>query len=100
MKKYLLGIVAMVLAIGFSAFTDQKSKAPASGEKWFVFNGVDPADLGDATKYSLDGTGSSPSVCPTDVSSSYRCQIEAMPVGSPALPDLNTIIDERKRTTP
>lgn len=100
MKKYLLGIIAVVLAIGFSAFTGEKSKAPASGEKWFVFNGVDPTDLGDATKYSLDGMGNSPSVCPTDITSDYRCEIQAVPTGSPSRPDLLTIIDERKRTTP
>jgi|SRR5688572_2410991 len=101
MKNYLTGIIAIVLAIGFSAFNSEPAKkTPSTGEKWFVFNGTDPTDLGDATKYSLDGNGSTPTICPFDVSSPYRCQILAMPTGSPEVPVLSTITDERKRTTP
>ena len=101
MKKYLMGFIAVILAIGFSAFNAQEPKKTSpTGEKWFVFQGVDPADLGDATKYALDGNGSSPTVCPVDVSSPYRCQILAMPTGSPSRPDLATIIEDRRRTTP
>ena len=102
MKKYLLGIVAIVLAISFSAFTIEKNRTPkaTSGEVWFVFNGTDPTDLNDASKYSLDQNGSAPSVCPTNTSSPYRCEILATPSGSPSMPVLGSIIDERKRATP
>ena len=96
-----MGFIAVVLAIGFSAFNMQEEKkAPPTGEKWFVFQGVDPTDLGDATKYALDGLGASPTYCPTDIISDYRCEILAVPTGSPSRPNLSTIIDERKRTTP
>jgi hypothetical protein len=101
MKKYLLGIVAVLLAIGFSAFSNAgKNTKPVSGEQWFVFDGTDPGDLGNPAMYSLDGNGSTPTVCPTDVTSAYRCEILAQPTGSPAVPVLSTKIGERKRTTP
>jgi hypothetical protein len=102
MKKYLLGIIAIVLAVGFSAFTIAKQNEPTkalAGEKWFVFNGTAPDDLNDPSMYSLDGDGSSPTVC-TSTTLTYRCEILAQPTGSPAEPILNTIIDERKRSTP
>ncbi len=101
MKKYLLGIVAVALAIGFSAFTVNKKESPKAlaGEKWFVFDGTAPDDLNDPAMYSLDGTGSSPTVC-TSTTLTYRCEILAQPTGSPSRPVLNTIIDERKRSTP
>ena len=100
MKKYLMGFIAVVLAIGFSAFNSEPAKkAPLSGEVWFVFNGT-PAETGDETKYSIDGSGSAPTVCPTDVSSAYRCEIFAVPTGSPAVPILATQNGERKKSAP
>jgi hypothetical protein len=102
MKKYLLGIVAVILAISFSAFTTVKQNESATtlaGEKWFVFNGVSPDDLGDPSMYSLDGNGSAPTVC-TSTTLTYRCEILAQPTGSPAQPILATKIDETKRSTP
>jgi len=101
MKKYFLGILAIMLALSFSAFTPVSNhNHPNSGEKWFKFNGVDPTDLGNASKYSLDGNGSSPSVCPDDLDM-YRCEIHAIPqTGNSSLPNLSTINDETKRSTP
>ncbi len=101
MKKYLLGILAVSMAIGFSAFTVKKNESTKalSGEKWFVFNGTSPGDLNDPSMYSLDGNGSAPTVC-TSTTLAYRCEILAQPTGSPAQPILNTQIDERKRSTP
>lgn len=102
MKKYLLGIVAVILAISFSAFTIVKKNESAkalAGEKWFVFDGTSPDDLDDPSMYSLDGDGSSPTVC-TSTTLTYRCEILAQPTGSPAQPILTTIIDQRKRSTP
>ena len=101
MKKYFLGLVAIIFAIGLFSFT-KGSENPRSfaGEKWFVFNGTDPVDLNTATKYSLDGDGSSPTVC-TSTSLMYRCEIKAVPqAGDPAHPNLATIIAQRKRSTP
>lgn len=101
MKKYLLGIFAMALAIGFSAFTDKQNDSikALSGEKWFVFNGTSPGDLNDPSMYSLDGNGSAPTVC-TSTTQTYRCEILAQPTGSPAQPILSTKIGETKRNTP
>lgn len=100
MKRYFFGILAVILAVGFSAFTVKKQAPVYSGEKWFVFNGVDPTDLNDPTKYTLDGDGSNPTVC-TSTTLMYRCEIKALPQsGDPDHPDLSTIISQRKRSTP
>ena len=101
MKKYFLGIVAIIFALSFSAFTAVSNNTHAnSGEKWFKFNGVNPTDLGNASKYSLDGNGSNPTVCP-DALDMYRCEIHAIPqTGNSSLPNLSTINDETKRSTP
>jgi hypothetical protein len=100
MKKYFLGILAIVLALSFSAFTVKTDRRVNSGEKWFKFNGVDPTDLGNASKYSIDEDGSSPTVC-TDAVDMYRCEISAVPqTGNTSLPNLSTINDETKRATP
>jgi len=100
MKKYFLGIVAVILAISFSAFTtNSMTKHSLSGEKWFKFNGTDPQDLNTASKYSLDGNGSLPTIC-TSTTEMYRCEIYAVPQsGNSALPDLSTIASQTKRPT-
>ncbi|HEY0433567.1 MAG TPA: hypothetical protein VGC95_06830 [Chitinophagaceae bacterium] len=101
MKKYFLGLVAILFAIGLFSFTKGRENPKSfAGEKWFVFNGVDPTDLGNASKYSLDGDGSTNTVCPS-TSLMYRCEIKAVPqAGDPAHPNLGTIISQRKRATP
>ena len=102
MKKYVWGIIAIVLVIGFSAFSAKKQSSTLAGEKWFVFNGdpTDPGDLGDASMYSLDGTGSSPTVCQS-TTEIYRCEIFAVPqTGNTSLPNLSTIASETKKHNP
>jgi hypothetical protein len=102
MKKYLLGLSALVLAISFSAFTTYSTvKHSLAGEKWFKFNGNDPADLNDPSRYSLDLDGSFPTIC-TTTASDYRCEIYAVPqsVSAPVVPDLSTIASITKRPTP
>ncbi len=101
MKRYFLGLVAILFAIGLFSFTNGRENTRSfAGEKWFVFNGVDPTDLGNAAKYSLDGNGSTNTVC-MSTSLMYRCEIKALPQsGDPTHPDLNTIISTRKRSTP
>ena len=101
MKKFLPGLLAIIVAISLSAFTAQKHHtASFAGEKWFVFNGTDPVDLNDASKYSLDGSGSTNTVCPNDTPP-YRCEILAQPQsGNPNRPDLSSIIQEVTRNNP
>ena len=101
MKKLLPGLLAVVVAISLSAFSVQKTHtASFSGEKWFVFNGVDPDDLQDPSMYSLDGDGSAATVC-TRTDLQYRCEIFAKPSSSNSSePDLATIQSQTKRTTP
>ena len=71
-----MGIFAVVLAVGFSAFTKAPKVQKATGtEKWFHFVGSNnvPGDLTNEDKYELqDGTGEEPTDCPGD---SYRCAI-------------------------
>jgi len=100
MKKYFLGIMAAVIAITFSAFTLQSQNThPLAGEKWFKFNGTDPGDLLDANSYSLDGNGSTPTVC-SSTTDTYRCEIHAVPDSDDqSIPDLSTIQSEKKRPT-
>lgn len=101
MKKYFSGIMAIILAISFSAFTiNSTTKRPFTGEKWFIFNGTSPGDLNTPAKYSLDGNGSTPTIC-TNTTETYRCEIYAVPQsGNPSLPNLSTIALQTKRPTP
>ena len=43
MKKYFLGIVAIVLALGFSAFTTMDRKVTKSGSQSFIWHKYNPA---------------------------------------------------------
>jgi hypothetical protein len=101
MKKLLPGLFAVIVAISLSAFTMQKHhQASLSGEKWFVFNGTSPGDLNDPSMYSLDQTGSTPTVCQVR-NLAYRCEILAQPSsGNSSQPNISTKIDETKRDTP
>lgn len=47
MKKYLLGLFALVLAVGFTAFTAKKVSAKRTAVDWVLKSGVDATD-GDA----------------------------------------------------
>ena len=65
MRKYLLGIIAIVFAVAGSAFNYKESKAPASGPYYFEFTGTDQMDQGSYTKrLSQPSPGN---VCPGDV---------------------------------
>lgn len=101
MKKYLMGTFAIILAISFSSFTHMKADdTKLSGELWFHFDGTAPGDLTNASKYSLDGDGSSAMIC-TSISKPNRCEIKAQPQsGNPNLPNLSTIVDQTKRDNP
>lgn len=57
MKKYLLGLFAVVLAIGFSAFTKtENAKSSNLVSKYFLYTGGTQSVF---TNYTLDGTGES-----------------------------------------
>ena len=98
MKKYLLGIAVVLFAITTTAFvvTSKETKALQSAV-WFDFNGT-PLQIGDETKYSLDANN----VPECHVTATYRCEIKA-PVlqgSSPAMPDLDNIVDNRYKSQP
>jgi hypothetical protein len=97
MKKYLLGITAIVLAICFSAFTVPKERPSKFAAVWFDFNGTLTSQYSDATKYSLDGNNIPD--CSTTVD--FRCEIKADPQsGNPSLPNLSTIVETRYQAQP
>ncbi|MBS1656353.1 MAG: hypothetical protein JSU05_15980 [Bacteroidetes bacterium] len=90
MKRYFFGILAVILAVGFSAFTVKKQAPVYTGEKWFHFTGDnnDPDDLINPDLYELDNeTGDEPTICPS--ADTYRCEILIVPdSGDPSKPDL------------
>lgn len=64
MKKYLLGVFAVVLAVGFSAFT--KSEAPKADKKqtnvhYLIYNS---GAQGQVTSYTLSAVGAPAPSCP------------------------------------
>lgn len=95
MKKYLLGLVVVAMAITFSAFSTTNSPKPLAGEKWFQLNpGGNPNVPSD---YSLLGDGSTAPSC----TGSKVCAKLAIPNSEhEEMPDLTTTIDTRFRTTP
>ncbi len=95
MKKYLLGIIAVVFAITFSAFSNDESPRPLAGEKWFELDsGGDPNEASD---YSLHGDGSTAPTC-TGVN---VCAKLAVPNSqNPDIPNLGTAIDTKFRANP
>ena len=94
MKKYLLGIIAIILAITFNAFTSVETNKALDGEKWFQLKAN--GDAGVAADYSLYGDGSTAPSC----SGSYVCAVLAVPnAQNPGIPNLATIIDTKYRTT-
>jgi hypothetical protein len=95
MKKYLLGVVAVVLAITFSAFSKTVSPKTLAGEKWFqLAPGGNPNEPSD---YSLLGNGSTAPSC-TGVN---VCAKLAIPDSqNEDIPNLGTTIDTRFRSNP
>lgn len=82
MKKYLLGLFAIVLAIGFTAFTT--NPAPQVGQ-WYDFVGTSTSEHDDLDKYEP----ASPAECPQEV---RLCQI-FIEDGSISQGELDALID-------
>lgn len=95
MKKYLLGVIAIILAITFTAFSKTESPKSLAGEKWFqLAPGGDPNEASD---YSLFGNGSTAPTC-TGIN---VCAKLAVPNSqNPNIPNLGTTIDTRFRPNP
>lgn len=51
MKKYMFGLIAIALAIGFSAFTAPKAKDPT---QFWVYSSLDNINFDDAGKYTIE----------------------------------------------
>lgn len=85
MKKYLLGLFAVVLAVGLSAFNSQKNYKPANlVVKYFTYDAYpsdDPNDLNDPANYSPTGnSGQDELTCPDG--QTHRCGVQATDDGS------------------
>jgi hypothetical protein len=77
MKKYLLGIVAVLLAVGFSAFTQSEKKTSAPTNQNFTYNDYpDDTWVGDASHYTLISGSLSCS------GTSHRCGVSAQNDGT------------------
>ena len=95
MKKYLMGFIAVILAIGFSAFNAPSSPKALDGEKWFQLSSG--GDAGTAGDYSLYDDGSTAPGC----SGSNVCAVLAVPNSqNQNIPNLGTIIGTVYRMTP
>ncbi len=97
MKKYFLGIAAVLIAVVMTAFSNTvDTPKTLAGEKWYELNaGGNPMSAND---YSLFGDGSSAPPCPGGTT---VCAKLAVPdQQDPDIPNLNTTIDTRHRTTP
>ena len=95
MKKYLLGLVVVAIAITFSAFSTTDSSKSLAGEKWFQLNTGGNANM--PSDYSLIGDGSTAPTC----TGTLVCAKKAVPnSGNPDIPNLSTTIETRYRTTP
>lgn len=95
MKKYLLGIVVVGLAITFSAFSKPESPKALLGEKWFqLASGTDETV---ASNYSIIGDGDTAPSC----TGSHVCAKLAVPDSqNEDIPNLGSTIDIRFRETP
>jgi hypothetical protein len=75
MKKYLMGMAAIVLAVGFSAFTNMKPKPKFTDPYWFLIsNQHSPGTLvptADATFIQQSATAPTDLSCTTG--STYDC---------------------------
>ena len=71
MKKYLLGIIAIVMAITFSAFTVEKNETPERAMQNYSYNDYpNDANINDPTHYTQVVTLS----C---IGSAHRCGVKA-----------------------
>ena len=90
-----MGFIAVILAIGFSAFNAPRSTKALDGEKWFQL--ASGGDSGTAGDYSLYGDGSTAPGC----TGNTVCAVLAVPNSqNQNIPNLGTIIDTKYRMTP
>ena len=83
MKKYLLGIFAVVLALGFSAFSTPKKSGKLT-QQYFRFKDY-PVDTYKEVASHYESIGSLSCTVGT-----YRCGVLANPdSGNPDIPDMN-----------
>lgn len=96
MKKYVSGILAIVLAISFSAFTTiYSSGSPKFAGVYWIFNGNPsiPSDVSNPLKYSL-----APGNVPTCNTGTKLCNIVADPQGGdPSHPNLSTEVQSMRK---
>jgi hypothetical protein len=52
MKKYIIGLGTLLMAVGFSSFTIVKNHAKSSQYGWFVFVGSNNINFGDPSDFS------------------------------------------------
>jgi predicted permease len=103
MKKYVVSLLAVLVAIAASSFTTgiirtssaKKEVSVVGSSKWYNFNGVGLLDMCDPGNYSLDENNFPD--CPPTVGLVY-CEIYAQPsLDGDGEPDLSTITNYRMR---
>lgn len=90
MKKYVLGLFAIVLAVGFSAYTNMPHKKSSKfTDYYYAFNGnQDATDRADYTKYINPTTSAPGALCPTG--SAQQCYLKVSITGeAPTNPDFS-----------
>lgn len=104
MKKYVISLLAVLVAIAASSFatgaikTNDVKKKTVIGQKWWNYNGEGQFDQCDPGYYSLD-EDNFPDCNP--VSGYVYCEIKAQPSQwNGSEPDLTTIIAYRMRPHP
>src|ERR1044071_10409454 len=97
MKKHLISVLALVIALGASAFTSGLFKSSAENvkaetiyaQRWWDFNG-DETDQADPSWYSIDEDNFPDCTVSTGL---VYCEIKAQPsFQNPEEPDLSTIV--------
>ena len=86
MKKYLSGVIAIILAVTATAFTMPQKISP-NALQWYVFNGGDPSM---AANYTLNAGGANPN-CPTQPNTVCAVRTNAGSGNHPNQSDLNAI---------
>ena len=99
MKKYVVSLMAVLVAIVASSFTIKegavKQEKTAQGSQWYNFYGVSLFDMCDPSMYGLDENNWPD--CPPAVGLIY-CEIYAQPGDVDGEPDLMTITNYRMRS--
>jgi hypothetical protein len=104
MKKYVIGLLVVVVAIAATSFTTGASNASYvnetsnNGQRWWNYNGEGQFDQCDPSYYSLDEDNFPD--CPPVTGNTY-CEIKAKPSQwNEEEPDLTTINAYRMRPLP